>query len=148
MAEIENPIWHTLLSTHLSKRWVRQGLTIPYIIGAYSLIAPSYEVSEESIPNLLRDIASSKIDEIAIYHPCHHLYEDVVSLRGRKGVVVPSKENYFSNSDGVETLIVRGLEFKSILELGEKLNNSYLVEIKASRFSRDGNNGWKEFENN
>lgn len=155
MSEITEPFLYRLISYELEKGTIFNGLTIPYIVGAKSLLDKNYEVSKESISLLLNEIVNSSMRKIPFLMFCSELQEFVVSLMSKNEAekISENRISFYNPVTGEKTFFIslnaenRGLG-NTIEKIGENLNDRYSDILKISKFSRQGNNGWRNFDKN
>ncbi|QKZ12145.1 hypothetical protein [Spirosoma sp. KUDC1026] len=153
MTDVYPDFWYKLIRNYKQKRLIDFGLTIPYILGANSLIDDSFQLDKDSIETLLANIINSELDQVAVIQLCPNIYQYVVGL-DRKDFCMRylSKETSFSKSDGEKTLYITqnasGLG-KTIEIVTERLVTEYNHCLEEQNFSWDNfKQLWRPFSDN
>jgi hypothetical protein len=152
MSENTEPFWYRLITDELDRGVIFNGLTIPYIIGAKSLIDDSYEVNEESVSLLLNEFVNSSTEKVPFLMFCHNLEEFVIALMEKTEAkeVSENRISFYNSKTNEKTFFIssnaenRNLG-KELKEISENLNKKYLKYLEEQRFSRRGKTGWEKF---
>ncbi len=133
----QKPYWYKLIF-HWVKNEKRDGLTIPFILGAKKEINSTEKVSVEDFDELFKEIINYTDDEnIVTFFYCDTIGENVLGLIGR------AQETYyngkpFANSETGETtlLIGNGLQLgKNLEEIISSLKSKHKIAIEKEFFS-------------
>lgn len=149
MKKFENPYWYKLIKAFKAAEKpykISTGLTIPFLMGAYSLLEKPFENVEE----LVLSIYNSEIEKFPVIQKCPVIQKHVLMVE-EKEICNKTyiKDVRFENSNGSNILFI---SYNSIL-LGKdlpkvirNLNTEYSDAIKMGRFSWNNTNGWSPFD--
>lgn len=144
------PFWYKLISFLKSQNKIRLGLTIPYIIGAKTILGESNVITKKSIEILLNEIINSSTENIPFFQECRDIRQYVIGVIDKNHTdTVIKYESFLSNANGDKKLYVLGdaSDFgSSVGEISQKLNELYLSALMEKRFSWDRNEKeWRPF---
>lgn len=150
MEETTYPFWYRLITFLKSQNEISTGLTIPYLIGAKTILDESYIVNDKSIEILLNEVINSSTDEIPFFQECMEIREFVIGLVDKNyAESLLTKEVYLSNSNDDKKLYILGdaCNFgSSVEEISQKLNQFYLPDLMKKNFSWDSKEKeWRQF---
>jgi hypothetical protein len=130
--------WYNLIEDARKTDIIIDGLTIPFILGAKKYIDPNFDIVDNSIYELLNEIANSETDEKAVlkYSPSNQY---IITLRETRFC----KENLsnglvFKNKKGDNALYVTTYVSSfgnTIEEISKALNEVYKRLMKKETFS-------------
>ena len=126
----------------------RNGLSIPFILGASTVIDSTYKIEESSVGDLLNEIKNSDGDEIIVLEHCSDIGEYVLGLenpRNRKnGLVIKNEKTGRPKIIATISTEVLGKTFDEIVS---SLSKKYLCYLHQGNFSRI-NLQWTKFSEN
>lgn len=132
----DSPYWYKLI-LHWVKVLGREGLTIPFIIGAKSLVSIGNEVTKKSISDLFSEIKNSDIKNTITLSYCDTIGEYVLGINNPNSPKVGS--NIKNQNTGKTTLITTtGIEVlgKSLDEISDSLVERYLLCLQQGEYSK------------
>lgn len=134
----KNVLWEKLLIHLKEQRIITNGITVPYLVGAYFLTyrsTPNKELLEEVISNLINSSSNSK----PILQFCGDINEYVIGLKSSEFCATNYSNNtFFLNIQNDKTLFItsNASNFgKTEKELIENLWNRYQSQIESKCFS-------------
>jgi hypothetical protein len=129
--------WHVLIS-HWVRERRRNGLTIPFIIGANNFVANESKVNNMDVRELFRQIISDPSDEVFTLQNCENVVEYVIGLNS----VNPKDGTIFSNPvTGKPKLIaalntrVLGTNIEAVTSSMAKRYNDCIINANYSRIN-------------
>lgn len=136
----DNNFWYRLIEVAVKSDVILDGLTIPFILGAKKHINPNFEIDDNSIYDLLTEIAGSETGQKAVlkYWPNNQY---IIVLREPEFCRANlSNELTFKNKKGDDALYVT--EYVSSLgssleEISKALNEEYKRLMEKETFSWD-----------
>ncbi|WP_226389439.1 hypothetical protein [Penaeicola halotolerans] len=136
--------WFKLINYWVNVRY-KNGLSIPFILGARTLIDNKYKINEKSVSELLYDIKNSEAEDIITIQHCADIGEYVLGINDRKN---PKIGDYIKNEKTGETRIIRAINTnvlgKSFDDLIESLTRRYTNSLSYNLISRNDFN-WTTF---
>ena len=87
-----NNYWYRLIQQAKENHDIFNGLTIPYILGAYKRSFPEYIIDKNSVQRLLLDLLDSQNELTAVLEKCGLINQYVIALRNHQ-----SLEDNFQN---------------------------------------------------
>lgn len=145
-----NPFWYKLITSLKTKREITNGVTIPYLLGAKTLVDKSYEIDDDSIKELLNEIINSSVEQVAVLQKCDDINQYVIGLRDRQFAESYLKAEFcFSNTNSDKTLCVTNNASalgKTLDEISEKLKKLYFKDLTKENFSWNSfDEVWRQF---
>lgn len=141
--------WEKLLIQLKEQRIITNGITVPYLVGAYSLTfhsTPNKELLQEVISILINSSSNSK----PVLQFCGDINEYVIGLKSSEFCTSNySNDTFFLNMENDKTLFITGNASnfgKTEKELIENLWKRYQTQIESKCFSwRAMNQKWELF---
>lgn len=153
MLETNQNLWYDQISYLKKKNVISNGLTIPYLIGAYKVSGYSLNSQKNPIKLLFDEIINSQMEQYAVLQKCPYINQYVIGLDNKEyWDKYLRKLITFKNKKGDITLIIT----QNANELGDnltsivdKLNEQCKDSLILNRFSWDNNSKiWREFNEN
>lgn len=132
-----NYYWLSLLTYWVNTKH-RNGLSIPFILGARTIIDPNFKIDENSVRDLLTEIRNSDINYIINFQHCENIGEYILGLN-----------NPLNSMDGLEiknewtrkTKIIATLNTsvlgKTFDEISKTLTDRYKDCLSKGNYSRN-----------
>jgi hypothetical protein len=114
----QNPFWYKLLKLMKKEGIIENGLTIPFIFGAYKIINRPFH----NIQELLDEIHNTPIDKYPVLQKCFEIHQDVV--------VVEEKWQY--NAKNIKEIKIKSLNSNNYLVISTNTNIGNTVEKISS----------------
>lgn len=144
-----NNYWYRLIQQAKENHDIFNGLTIPYIIGAYKLSFSEYIIDKYSVQRLLLDLLDSQNELTAVIEKCGLIKQYVIALRNHQSLEDNFQdETHFRNDMGVNNLFViheAKVLGNSIEEISVSLTDMYKNYLSKDEFSWDSEHGWMPF---
>ena len=141
---MQQPHWY-LLTRYLKKiGYINNGLTIPYLYGAYNRLGYSLNTIED----LLNEILKTPAPFLPVIEKCDIIKHDVLQLETGKEVKKKGKDRSMVYSDQGNTLVISYNTNlgTSVKQVAIALSGLYLARIKAQDFSWNNNiKDWQQF---
>lgn len=131
------PYWYKLIYYWVKER-KRDGLTIPFILGAKKEISPTIEISVEDIDQLFSEILGYSNEENAItFFYCDNIGENVLGLINRANEQYYKGVPYLNEQTGkIAVLIGNGLQLgNNVKQITSNLKDKYRQAIDNKFFS-------------
>ena len=139
-----NPSWYRLIKLLLSDGTIKNGITIPYLFGAYKLLG--YDI--QNIKQLLEIMINEPADEFALIEKCDMILQDVIKLQSKR-TVHKNKEvkHKLPNADKTNYLLISYNTNlgETIDRVGTRLTSLYETPVNKKKYSYKKKN-WQEFD--
>lgn len=135
-----DPYWYKLIS-HWVKVERREGLTIPFIIGAKSWFSIDNVITSNSITDLLNEMKNSDIKDTITLFYCDTIGEYVLGINNLNHPKLGSKVE--NQNTGKTTLILTSsteVLGKNLTEISNSLYEGYCAPLHDGKFS------WTKFQ--
>lgn len=144
----KNPLWYNLISTFKNENMINNGLTIPFLIGAYQF--KSIGEKTFSIQSVLSEIVNSRTELKPVLQHCPDIHQFVISLKSEEIYNTDFKEDFaFKNPFGERTLVITqnaSALGSSVEDISNSLFPKYASCLQAKEFSWSGyEQTWKRF---
>ena len=145
----DTPFWFQLINYQKSKDIISNGLTIPYIIGAYQICNRNLN-SNNPVQSLFLKIIESELNHCAVLQMCPNIRQYVVGIDDRQFCEqYMLTEISFSNIRGQSSLFITqnarqlGSNFDKVVEEFYRL---YKTHINKQEYSWNKHDGiWQQF---
>lgn len=132
---ISQKYWYKLLSHYYQKNYFTNGLTLPYIIGARSILEPNERI--QTVKELLEDIKASGT-YLSVLN-CGNIGEYVFSISNKSDFDIYGG---FDNIVDIDSEFQENVDFSQFCEL---LENKYSNLIDNNLYSRNNNGDWEQY---
>jgi hypothetical protein len=145
-----SPFWYDLIMYQTEIGENKNGPTIPYILGAQKIAEEISVIDNNSISELLLEIADSETESKAVLQKCPGIEQYVIGLRDMElNGIFYEKDLSFINRNGEKSLYVFPNATSlgtTIEEIGNSLTDHFEDCLKREKFSWDfANEEWREF---
>lgn len=142
--------WYSLIQLLKTKGEIKNGVTIPFLIGAYRLVNIGFENNKSCIHELLSEIYNSTTELKPVLQNCDDIRQYVIGLKTKDFCDKNFKNEFtFKNKAGEKTLIVTqnanslGNDIESI---SNSLYQKYHERLQNETYSwRPYKENWEEF---
>lgn len=140
-----NPYWYTLIRYLKRIGTIENGLTIPYLYGAYRRLG----IEINSIEYLLNEILNSPAPFLPVIERCDIIHKDVLQLEMAKEVKKNRKDQVQIFSENGDNILVISYNTKlgnTVKQVSNALSGLYQKQIDKENYSWNNDiEDWQKF---